>query len=43
MSLLADESVGQTKRLMGTAGIIGEMMHGADAAIRKRLGSMFVD
>jgi hypothetical protein len=31
MSLLAGESVGQTKRLMSTASIIDEMMRGAEA------------
>jgi NAD(P)H-dependent flavin oxidoreductase YrpB (nitropropane dioxygenase family) len=40
MSLLAGESVGQTKRLMSAASIIDEMMSGAEAVIRKRLGSM---
>ena len=43
MSLLAGESVGQTKRLMSAAGIIDEMISGAEAVIRKRLGSMLVD
>jgi enoyl-[acyl-carrier protein] reductase II len=43
MSLLAGESVGQTKGLMGAAGIIEEMISGAEAVIRKRLGSMVVD
>jgi hypothetical protein len=43
MSLLAGESVGQTKRLMSTASIIDEMMNGAEAVVRKRLGSMVVD
>ena len=42
MSLLAGESVGQTKRLMSAAGIIDEMMGGAEAVIRQRLGSMVV-
>ena len=40
MSLLAGESVGQTKRLMGAATIIDEMMRDAEAVIRKRLASM---
>jgi enoyl-[acyl-carrier protein] reductase II len=43
MSLLAGESVGQTRRLMGAASIIDEMVSGAEAVIRKRLGSMVVD
>jgi nitronate monooxygenase len=43
MSLLAGESVGQAKRLMSAASIIDEMMSGAEAVIRKRLGSMVVD
>ena len=43
MSLLAGESVGQTKRLMTAAGIIDEMISGAELVIRKRLGSMLVD
>jgi enoyl-[acyl-carrier protein] reductase II len=43
MSLLAGESVGQTKRLMSAASIIDEMMNGAKAVIRKRLRSMVVD
>jgi hypothetical protein len=43
MSLLAGESVGQTKRLMSAASIIDEMMHGAEAVISKRLGSMMLD
>ena len=43
MSLLAGESVGQTKRLMTAAGIIDEMINGAESVIRKRLGSMLVD
>jgi hypothetical protein len=43
MSLLAGESVGQTKRLMTAAGIIDEMISGAESVIRKRLGSMLVD
>ena len=40
MSLLAGESVGQTRRLMSVAGIIDEMMTGAEAVIRGRLGSI---
>jgi NAD(P)H-dependent flavin oxidoreductase YrpB (nitropropane dioxygenase family) len=43
MSLLAGESVGQTKRLMSAASIIDEMIGGAEAVIRKRFGSMVVD
>jgi len=43
MSLLAGESVGQTRRLMSAASIIDEMISGAEAVIRKRLGSMVVD
>jgi hypothetical protein len=43
MSLLAGESVGQTKRLMGSASIVDEMINGAEAVIRKRLGPMVVD
>jgi len=43
MSLLAGESVGQTKRLMSAASIIDEMISGAEVIIRKRLGSMVVD
>jgi enoyl-[acyl-carrier protein] reductase II len=43
MSLLAGESVGQTKRLMSAASIIDEMMSGAESVIRERLGSMLVD
>jgi enoyl-[acyl-carrier protein] reductase II len=43
MSLLAGESVGQTKRLMSAASIVDEMMNGAEAVIRKRLGPMVVD
>ena len=43
MSLLASESVGQTKQLMSAASIIDEMISGAEAVIRKRLGSMVVD
>lgn len=40
MSLLAGESVGQTKRMMSAADIIDEMMSGAEALITKRLVSM---
>jgi NAD(P)H-dependent flavin oxidoreductase YrpB (nitropropane dioxygenase family) len=40
MSLLAGEAVGQTKRFMSAASIIGEMMRDAEAVIRKRLASM---
>jgi glyoxylase-like metal-dependent hydrolase (beta-lactamase superfamily II) len=40
VSLLAGESVGQTKRLMSVADIIDEMMNGAEVVIRKRLGSI---
>ena len=40
MSLLAGESVGQSKRVMGVADIIDEMMNGAEAVIRRRLGSI---
>src|SRR5215468_2264352 len=43
MSLLAGESVGQTKQLMSAASIIDEMIGGAESVIRKRLGSMVVD
>ena len=43
MSLLAGELVGQTNRLMSAASIIDEMIRGAEAVIRKRLGSMVVD
>jgi enoyl-[acyl-carrier protein] reductase II len=43
MSLLAGESVGQTKQLMSAASIIDEMMSGAEAVIRKRLASIVVD
>ena len=38
MSLLAGESVGQTKRLISVADIIGEMIEDAEAVIRERLG-----
>jgi NAD(P)H-dependent flavin oxidoreductase YrpB (nitropropane dioxygenase family) len=40
MSLLAGESVGQTKRLMSVASIVDEMMNGAEVVIRRRLGSI---
>jgi NAD(P)H-dependent flavin oxidoreductase YrpB (nitropropane dioxygenase family) len=40
MSLLAGESVGQTKRLMSVANIIDEMMDDAEVVIRRRLGSI---
>jgi NAD(P)H-dependent flavin oxidoreductase YrpB (nitropropane dioxygenase family) len=40
MSLLAGESVGQTRRLMSVAQIIDEMMNDAEVVIRKRLGSI---
>ena len=40
MSLLAGESVGQTRRLMSVANIIDEMIDGAEAVIRGRLGSI---
>jgi NAD(P)H-dependent flavin oxidoreductase YrpB (nitropropane dioxygenase family) len=40
MSLLAGESVGQTKRLMSVASIIDEMMNDAEVVIRRRLGSI---
>jgi enoyl-[acyl-carrier protein] reductase II len=43
MSLLAGESVGQTKRLMNAASIVDEMISGAEAVIRNRLGAMIVD
>jgi enoyl-[acyl-carrier protein] reductase II len=42
MSLLAGESVGQTKRLMSAASIIDEMMGEAEALITQRLGPMVV-
>lgn len=42
MSLLAGESVGQTKRLMNAASIVDEMISGAEAVIRNRLGAMIV-
>jgi enoyl-[acyl-carrier protein] reductase II len=42
MSLLAGESVGQTKQLMSVADIIAEMMDGGEAVIRNRLGSIIV-
>jgi hypothetical protein len=43
MSLLAGESVGQTRRLMSAASIIDEMISGAEAVIRKRIGSTVVN
>jgi NAD(P)H-dependent flavin oxidoreductase YrpB (nitropropane dioxygenase family) len=43
MSLLAGESVGQTKQLMSTASIVDEMIGGAEAVVRRRLGSMIAD
>ena len=43
MSLLAGESVGQTKRLMSAASIVDEMINGAEALIRRRLGPIVVD
>jgi len=43
MSLLAGESVGQSKQLMSAASIVDEMISDAEAVIRKRLGSMVVD
>ena len=43
MSLLAGESVGQSKQLMSAASIIDEMISGAEAVIRQRLGSMVVE
>jgi NAD(P)H-dependent flavin oxidoreductase YrpB (nitropropane dioxygenase family) len=43
MSLLAGESVGQTKQLMRTASIVDEMIGGAEAVVRGRLGSMIAD
>ena len=43
MSLLAGESVGQTKRRMSAASIVDEMINGAEAVIRRRLGPMLVD
>jgi enoyl-[acyl-carrier protein] reductase II len=43
MSLLAGESVGQTKRLMSVADIMDEMMTGAEAVIKERLGSIVAD
>jgi hypothetical protein len=43
MSLLAGESVGQTKRLLSAASIIDAVMSGAEAVIKKRLGSMVVE
>ncbi len=43
MSLLAGESVGQTKQLMSAASIIDEMISSAEAVIRERFASMLVD
>jgi hypothetical protein len=43
MSLLAGESVGQTKRPMSAADIVDELIGGAEPLITKRLGSMVVD
>ena len=43
LSLLAGESVGQTKRLMSAASIIDEMISSAEAVITKRLGPMVFD
>jgi enoyl-[acyl-carrier protein] reductase II len=43
MSLLAGESVGQTRQLMSAANIIDEMMDGAEAVISKSLGSIIAD
>src|SRR6516162_4441734 len=43
MSLLAGESVGQTKRLMSAASIIDEMISGGEAVITERLGPMVFD
>ena len=43
ISLLAGESVGQTKRQMSVANIIDEMMDGAEAVIRRQLGSIIAD
>ena len=43
MSLLAGESVGQTRQLMSAASIIDEMISGAEAVITKRLGPMVLD
>jgi NAD(P)H-dependent flavin oxidoreductase YrpB (nitropropane dioxygenase family) len=43
MSLLAGESVGQTKQMMSVADIIDEMMDGAETVIRRRLGSIIAD
>jgi hypothetical protein len=43
MSLLAGESVDQTRGLMSAASIIEEMISCAEALIRKRLGSIVVD
>jgi hypothetical protein len=43
MSLLAGESVGQTKRLTSAANIVDEMIGGAEAVIRQRLEPMLGD
>jgi nitronate monooxygenase len=43
MSMLAGESVGQTKRLTAAAEIIDEMIGDAESVIKKRLGSMVVN
>jgi enoyl-[acyl-carrier protein] reductase II len=43
MSLAAGESVDQTKRLMSAASIVDEMINGAEALIRRRLGPIVVD
>jgi enoyl-[acyl-carrier protein] reductase II len=43
MSLLAGESVGQTRQLMSVVDIINEMMDGAETVIRKRLGSILAE
>ena len=43
MSLLAGESVGQTKRLLRVADIIDEMMGGAEMVIRKCFGSIIAE
>jgi enoyl-[acyl-carrier protein] reductase II len=40
MSLLAGESVGQTKRLISVANVIDEMVDDAEVVIRTRLGSI---
>lgn len=43
MSLLAGESVGQTRRLMSVADIVDEMMNDAEAVITRRLRSIIAD